>query len=725
MPDLIESHVWRSIIESADGSTEVIETLIEGPGGADGTPGPNTVSDSTTVGTLTSAAADAASVLSTNAAGNAVRRIPLGATGRSLLGLVDAAAGRTLLGLGTAATQASTAFAAASHTHPLSAITQSGATTGQVASWNGSAWAPATVSGGGGGTWGSITGTLSSQTDLQTALDAKANTSSLGTLATLDAAPAGTLTGSTLAAGVTTSSLTSVGTLGSLAVSGALTAGTVNGVTMSGSSAAVRIGDSATASASASTAVGGAASASGLYATALGGQAAASGAYSLAMMFGASATQLRSIAIGFGAASSVASTVAIGTGAFTVASGDVALRGTSTSGGGSRVLVQGSASDGTSRSLAAITTVWTDSADGTRLAEVSLGAYGIVGASETLQNGVTVDATTTGTPLVTLGGGLVPASQANGDAANGTLFYSTTTSTLSFKGASGTVTDLEAAGGGGGGAVATQVFTDQAATPSAPSAGTLALYSRSVAGRTMPHFVGPTGAGTPVQAGLWGRQVQYATTQNATIHAQFGAAHTASGTVSHVSPAGVYPYMLNYVGTAATRGVSCVVQCYSRSKGFFFFGRVAYPDASYNQSGSDGSRVGFGLSSSLITMQFDNPNANGIASAAFMRQHVSTGRSDTNWQFTTTDGVAAQTVTDTGMPFAVGKVFTGYISCNPGGSAINWRIDNETDGTTASGSVSTSLPGSSTLLGHFAQVGSVGTVSRSMRMQILYSESDF
>lgn len=40
----------------------------------------------------------------------------------------------------------STAFALASHTHPLSALTQSGATTGQFAQWSGSAWVPATVS---------------------------------------------------------------------------------------------------------------------------------------------------------------------------------------------------------------------------------------------------------------------------------------------------------------------------------------------------------------------------------------------------------------------------------------------------------------------------------------------------------------------------------------------------------------------------------------------------
>lgn len=38
----------------------------------------------------------------------------------------------------------------ASHTHALSSLTQSGATSGQVPQWNGSSWVPATVSGGGG-----------------------------------------------------------------------------------------------------------------------------------------------------------------------------------------------------------------------------------------------------------------------------------------------------------------------------------------------------------------------------------------------------------------------------------------------------------------------------------------------------------------------------------------------------------------------------------------------
>ena len=64
-----------------------------------------------------------------------------------------------------------------------------GGTTGQVLAKKSGTdfdteWVPQTGGGGGGGTWGSITGTLADQTDLQSALNAKANTASLATVAT-------------------------------------------------------------------------------------------------------------------------------------------------------------------------------------------------------------------------------------------------------------------------------------------------------------------------------------------------------------------------------------------------------------------------------------------------------------------------------------------------------------------------------------------------------------
>jgi hypothetical protein len=56
----------------------------------------------------------------------------------------------------------------------LSQITSGGATLNQAMCWLGLSWGPGNC--GGGGTWGSITGTLSAQSDLSTALSGKADT---------------------------------------------------------------------------------------------------------------------------------------------------------------------------------------------------------------------------------------------------------------------------------------------------------------------------------------------------------------------------------------------------------------------------------------------------------------------------------------------------------------------------------------------------------------------
>jgi hypothetical protein len=68
-----------------------------------------------------------------------------------LVATVTGHAAQHATGGADAITPASIGAAATSHTHALSSLTQSSATSGQVPTWNGSAWVPATPSSGGSG----------------------------------------------------------------------------------------------------------------------------------------------------------------------------------------------------------------------------------------------------------------------------------------------------------------------------------------------------------------------------------------------------------------------------------------------------------------------------------------------------------------------------------------------------------------------------------------------
>ena len=195
----------------------------------------------------------------------------------NLSDLANEATARTNLGLGSAAAQAATYFVAASTVGVASGVASLDGSgkipTSQLPSsvlganvyqgvWNASTNSPALASGTGtkgywykisvagtttldgisswsvgdqvifdGSTWDKIDGnatevlSVAGRTGVITL--SSSDISGLGTLATLGAAPAGTLTGTTLNATVVNSSLTSVGTLGSLTVTAAVAAGSL------------------------------------------------------------------------------------------------------------------------------------------------------------------------------------------------------------------------------------------------------------------------------------------------------------------------------------------------------------------------------------------------------------------------------------------------------------------------------------------------------------------
>ena len=111
-------------------------------------------------GDVTASAGSNATTIATGAVTTAKMGGDVTTAGKALLDDLDAAAQRATLGLGTAATAATGDFAAASHTHPLSELTQSGATTNQIIQWNGTAWVPVTFTSGIGGTLGTTDNAL-------------------------------------------------------------------------------------------------------------------------------------------------------------------------------------------------------------------------------------------------------------------------------------------------------------------------------------------------------------------------------------------------------------------------------------------------------------------------------------------------------------------------------------------------------------------------------------
>jgi hypothetical protein len=162
------------------------------------------------------------------------------------------------------------------------------------------------ASAGGGAAWGDITGTLSSQTDLQSALDAKeVRTDTNGAFS------AGDLDGN--ARGANAINIQSARSAVTKVASGVNSIAIGNSTTASGYYGyATAIGVTATASGSYSTAVGYAAEASGLTSTAIGNDAEASGSFSIAIGRTAIASGSNVAAIGFRATASGNNSTALG-----------------------------------------------------------------------------------------------------------------------------------------------------------------------------------------------------------------------------------------------------------------------------------------------------------------------------------------------------------------------------------------------------------------------------
>ena len=182
-------------------------------------------------------------------------------------------------------------------------------------------------------------------------------------------------------------------------------------------------------------------------------------------------------------------------------------------------------------------------------------------------------------------------------------------------------------------------------------------------------------------------------------------------------------------GAGASGGISCNFAPYVRGSlnrpftGFRHQSAALFPDASYNETGaSTGSRIFYGITSNTGPGTQLNSDAPTGHFAGFSRRHVNAGDQDTNWRFLTRDGTTTNNI-DTGMAFAVSKLYRFFVYVAPAGTTVYWRIDNITDSTSFTGDTTTNIPGATTALTPLHALFTVNATARIHRFKYSHTVS--
>jgi hypothetical protein len=279
---------------------------------------------------------------------------------------------------------------------------------------------------------------------------------------------------------------------------------------------------------------------------------------------------------------------------------------------------------------------------------------------------------------------------------------------------------------------AISINLENTAIPAIPIANTMNIFCKSLAGRMFLRTQGPSGITSPLQPSFFQNNIAIIGPGTTTSLTNLGCALTTAGTVSHPTVVEAYGTVANIntaATTNATAGTGVTNPVYLRgsiangASGFFFCARLAFPDASYNQTAvTTGTRIFVGLTNQALTVNVGSDNPAGHY-CGFFRRHVNAAAQDTNWQFATKDGTTLS-LADTGLVFTAGKVYDFYIFCAPVGNTIYWRVDNINDNTTTEGSTSNTLPGNTQLMRAGYQLSTINAIARNTMMQRIYIETD-
>lgn len=263
--------------------------------------------------------------------------------------------------------------------------------------------------------------------------------------------------------------------------------------------------------------------------------------------------------------------------------------------------------------------------------------------------------------------------------------------------------------------------------PSAPATG-LFLYSKFIAGRSVPKVKGPSGLDYGLQASLWQNNACIWMPTTATAGLWVGTAGAGAGTYSTALPtdtnlytsmkrarwANVATTTNQVLGQRNTEAMFYRGSAVSGSGGFFFFARFGF------DVWTNGGRMFAGFHSGTTVV-----SANPSALNNTMGFCVDSGDAGAI-SFLTRDTTAA-TKAATGLTITSNAGFDVFMFQEPNGSEIGWRIVNINTGAEATGTATANLPGNVKLTAGVLASNAALTPVTSIQIGVnrIYVETDY
>lgn len=240
--------------------------------------------------------------------------------------------------------------------------------------------------------------------------------------------------------------------------------------------------------------------------------------------------------------------------------------------------------------------------------------------------------------------------------------------------------------------------------PSAPSAGNLIVYSKDIAGRQMPKWIGPSGVDTPFQPNMMFNNISVIGPGGGTAVGVLGCTVTNVGTISNpnITTTNLKTQTRRITNTSAGTAGSLAstriasLECWRGNAaglgGFFVVARFGLTTT------QTGMRMFIGLTDNATTAPTNiDPTTSTTPGKIGMAINASTG----NWNLVHNITGTAPTVIALGASYPVDttSLYEMVLFAKPNDTAVTYRITNLSTAAQTSGTLSTNLPATTTPLG--------------------------